>query len=120
LPEHTVLVRSFSKTHGPDLRLAAIGGPAAVVGPIVERRYLGQGWSSRLVQSILLDLLTDDSSRRLVADARATYSCTWRPQASGPRAATRSGSRRRTPTTSGSRRPRSTTTPSRVARAARA
>ena len=24
----TVLVRSFSKTHGPDLRLAAIGGPA--------------------------------------------------------------------------------------------
>jgi len=73
LPDRTVLVRSFSKTHGPDLRLAAIGGPAAVVGPIVERRYLGQGWSSRLVQSILLDLLTDDSSRRLVADARATY-----------------------------------------------
>ena len=73
LPDRTVLVRSFSKTHGPDLRLAAVGGPAEVVAPIVERRYLGQGWSSRLVQSILLDLLTHDSSRRLVADARATY-----------------------------------------------
>jgi DNA-binding transcriptional MocR family regulator len=73
LPERTVLVRSFSKTHGPDLRLAAIGGPAGVVRPIVERRYLGQGWSSRLVQSILLDLLTEDSSRALVADAQATY-----------------------------------------------
>ena len=63
-------VRSFSKTHGPDLRLAAIGGPATVVGPIVERRYLGQGWSSRLVQSILLDLLTDARSRALVATRR--------------------------------------------------
>lgn len=73
LPERTVLVRSFSKTHGPDLRLAAIGGPAAIVGPIVERRYLGQGWSSRLVQSILLDLLTDARARALVADAQATY-----------------------------------------------
>ena len=73
LPEHTVLVRSFSKTHGPDLRLAAIGGPATVVGPIVERRYLGQGWSSRLVQSILLELLTDARSREFVADAQATY-----------------------------------------------
>jgi DNA-binding transcriptional MocR family regulator len=73
LPHRTVLVRSFSKTHGPDLRLAAIGGPAAVVEPIVERRYLGQGWSSRLVQSILLELLTDSDSRRFVADAQATY-----------------------------------------------
>ncbi|HEY3528779.1 MAG TPA: aminotransferase class I/II-fold pyridoxal phosphate-dependent enzyme [Nocardioides sp.] len=73
LPERTVLVRSFSKSHGPDLRLAAVGGPASVVAPIVERRYLGQGWSSRLVQSILLDLLTDPGSRTLVADARAAY-----------------------------------------------
>jgi DNA-binding transcriptional MocR family regulator len=73
LPDRTVLVRSFSKTHGPDLRLAAVGGPAAVVDPMVERRYLGQGWSSRLLQSILLDLLTDPESRTLVAHARRTY-----------------------------------------------
>jgi DNA-binding transcriptional MocR family regulator len=73
LPGKTVLVRSFSKTHGPDLRLAAIGGPSAVVDPIVERRYLGQGWSSRLVQSILLDLLTDERSRSLVVRSQSTY-----------------------------------------------
>jgi DNA-binding transcriptional MocR family regulator len=73
VPDRTVLVRSFSKTHGPDLRLAAVGGPAAVVDPIVERRYLGQGWSSRLVQSILLDLLTDAASRDLVAQSQRTY-----------------------------------------------
>jgi DNA-binding transcriptional MocR family regulator len=73
LPERTVLVRSFSKTHGPDLRLAAIGGPASVVDPIVERRYLGQGWSSRLVQSILVELLTDERSRSQVAESQRTY-----------------------------------------------
>jgi len=73
LPSQTVLVRSYSKTHGPDLRLAAIGGPAAVVDPVVERRYLGQGWSSRLVQSILLDLLTDEASRSLVVQSQRTY-----------------------------------------------
>jgi DNA-binding transcriptional MocR family regulator len=73
LPRQTVLVRSFSKTHGPDLRLAAIGGPASVVDPVVERRYLGQGWSSRLVQSILLDLLTDEASRSLVVESQRTY-----------------------------------------------
>ncbi len=73
LPGQTVLVRSYSKTHGPDLRLAAIGGPRTVVDPIVERRYLGQGWSSRLLQSILVDLLTTDRSRAVVARAHRTY-----------------------------------------------
>jgi len=66
-------VRSFSKTHGPDLRLAAIGGPRAVVDQIVERRYLGQGWSSRLLQSILVDLLISASSRAVVERAQHTY-----------------------------------------------
>jgi DNA-binding transcriptional MocR family regulator len=74
LPDRTLLVRSFSKTHGPDLRLAAAGGPERVVGPMVERRYLGQGWSSRLLQSILLVLVTDERSRSVVAKAQATYS----------------------------------------------
>jgi DNA-binding transcriptional MocR family regulator len=73
LPARTVLVRSFSKTHGPDLRLAAVGGPQAVVDPMIERRYLGQGWSSRLVQSILVELLTSAASQELVARAQRTY-----------------------------------------------
>ena len=55
------------------VRLAAIGGPRAVVDPIVERRYLGQGWSSRLLQSILVDLLTTARSRAVVARAQRTY-----------------------------------------------
>ena len=73
LPEQTVYVRSFSKSHGPDLRLAAMSGPAALMEELRERRLLGQGWSSRLLQAVLLELLSRDESRRQVETARATY-----------------------------------------------
>ncbi|MFF5083796.1 aminotransferase class I/II-fold pyridoxal phosphate-dependent enzyme [Actinoplanes sp. NPDC000266] len=73
LPRQTVHVRSFSKSHGPDLRLAAVGAPAAVLDPILERRLLGQGWTSRLLQHLLLSLLTDAGSVAAVAHARAEY-----------------------------------------------
>ncbi|GIE94597.1 PLP-dependent aminotransferase family protein [Paractinoplanes rishiriensis] len=73
LPEQTVHVASFSKSHGPDLRLAAIGGPAAIVEQVAERRLLGPGWSSRLLQAVLLDLLTDPGATAQVAAARHAY-----------------------------------------------
>lgn len=73
LPDRTVLVRSFSKSHGPDLRLAAIGGSAAVVVPLVERRLLGPGWSSRLLQAVLLEMLRDPVTVADVAAARVEY-----------------------------------------------
>jgi DNA-binding transcriptional MocR family regulator len=73
LPRQTVHVRSFSKSHGPDLRLAAVGGPASVLDPILERRLLGQGWTSRLLQQLLLSLLTDPASVAAVRFARFSY-----------------------------------------------
>jgi DNA-binding transcriptional MocR family regulator len=73
LPEQTVHVRSFSKSHGPDLRLAAMSGPEALMADVRHLRQLGQGWSSRLLQRVLLDLLTDDQSRAEVARARDEY-----------------------------------------------
>ncbi|GIF21997.1 DNA-binding transcriptional MocR family regulator [Actinoplanes tereljensis] len=73
LPRQTVHVRSFSKSHGPDLRLAAVGGPSAVLDPILERRLLGQGWTSRLLQHLLLTLLTDEPSVAAVGQARDEY-----------------------------------------------
>ncbi|WP_308120959.1 GntR family transcriptional regulator [Paractinoplanes bogorensis] len=73
LPRQTVHVRSFSKSHGPDLRLAAVTAPAAVLDPVLERRLLGQGWTSRLLQHLLLALLTDPSSVAAVAAARDEY-----------------------------------------------
>jgi DNA-binding transcriptional MocR family regulator len=73
LPEQTVYVHSFSKSHGPDLRLAAVGGPAALIAAVTDRRLLGPGWSSRLLQAVLLDLLTDEATVAQVADAREEY-----------------------------------------------
>ena len=73
LPDRTVLVRSFSKSHGPDLRLAAIGGSAALITPVVERRLLGPGWSSRLLQAVLLEMLRDKVNVAAVAEARDEY-----------------------------------------------
>lgn len=73
LPDRTVLVRSFSKSHGPDLRLAAVGGSAAVIAPLVERRLLGPGWSSRLLQAVLLEMLRDPVNVAAVRDARDEY-----------------------------------------------
>lgn len=73
LPERTLHVRSYSKSHGPDLRLAAVGGAARLVDPVVDRRFLGQGWTSRLLQSVLVDLLTHAPSVRAVERARTAY-----------------------------------------------
>jgi DNA-binding transcriptional MocR family regulator len=74
LPDRVLHVRGFSKSHGPDLRMAALGGPAALVDRIVARRMLGPGWTSRMLQTILHELLTDDVSIAQVDQARRVYS----------------------------------------------
>ena len=73
IPERTVHIRSFSKSHGPDLRLAAVSGPAQLIHDVLARRQLGQGWSSRLLQRILFSLLTDEGSRAEVQQAQREY-----------------------------------------------
>ena len=78
LPERVLHVRSFSKTHGPDLRIGALGGSRELVDRIVARRLLGPGWTSRMMQAILHDLLTDDASVRTVQDARDAYAARQR------------------------------------------
>jgi DNA-binding transcriptional MocR family regulator len=73
LPEETLHIRSYSKSHGPDLRLAAMSGPLDTMAAIRHHRELGQGWSSRLLQRVLLSLLTDAGSIAEVAAARDEY-----------------------------------------------
>jgi DNA-binding transcriptional MocR family regulator len=73
LPDRTVHITSFSKSYGPDLRLASVAGPAAVIDPLVDRRLLGPGWSSRLLQAVLVHLLADPATARVIDHARATY-----------------------------------------------
>ena len=63
LPDRTVHIRSYSKSHGPDLRIAAVGGSADVIDPMLARRMLGPGWTSRLLQAVLCLLYTSPSPR---------------------------------------------------------
>ncbi len=72
LPARTVHIRSFSKSHGPDLRLAAVGGAGDIVAAIANRRLLGPGWSSRILQSVLLELLRDPATGDSLAHARSS------------------------------------------------
>ena len=73
LPERTVHIRSYSKSHGPDLRLAAVGGAGDVVTAVANRRLLGPGWSSRILQAVLLEMLDDPATIAAVASARDEY-----------------------------------------------
>lgn len=73
LPEQVVHIRSYSKSHGPDLRIAAVGGSADIIEPLVARRLLGPAWTSRLLQSVLLELLTDPAAIGAVTWARSAY-----------------------------------------------
>ena len=72
-PENTIHIHSFSKSHGPDLRVAALAGPSKVIDSIVRRRQLGPSWTSRLLQEILLTMLTDPATEELVTIAADTY-----------------------------------------------
>lgn len=73
LPDQVLHVRSFSKSHGPDLRIGALGGPTELVDRIVARRLLGPGWTSRMLQTILHDLMTDSETVSAIDGARSTY-----------------------------------------------
>lgn len=72
-PQRGVLIHSYSKSHGPDLRIAAIGGATAPLRTLERRRSLGPSWTSRLVQQILLEMLTDGMVEAQVQRAAATY-----------------------------------------------
>jgi DNA-binding transcriptional MocR family regulator len=73
LPDQVVHVLSFSKSHGPDLRLAAVGGAGEVVEQLAVRRMLGPGWSSRLLQAVLVELLRSPAALNRVEHARHAY-----------------------------------------------
>ncbi|WP_326612711.1 aminotransferase class I/II-fold pyridoxal phosphate-dependent enzyme [Streptomyces scopuliridis] len=73
LPGRTVLVRSYSKSYGPDLRIAVVGGPKEVVERARVLRTFGTGWTSRILQDALAYLLTDDGTTGHVRAAARRY-----------------------------------------------
>lgn len=73
LPGQTVVVRSFEKSHGPDLRLAVIGGPTSTVRGIHAQIRLTRQWTSRILQATLAWLLRDPVTAGHMEHARAIY-----------------------------------------------
>lgn len=71
--ERWAVVRSTSKTHGPDLRLAALVGDAETMARVAGRQRIGFRWVSHLLQRIVFELESDATSRRRVQRAARAY-----------------------------------------------
>ncbi len=73
LPQHVVHIRSFSKSHGPDLRLAACLGWRMPWRRLSPNDVSGSGWVSRFLQEILYEMLADKEAFHTVTNARHIY-----------------------------------------------
>ena len=67
------VVRSASKSHGPDLRFSFLAGDVLTVSRVEKRQMLGRGWLSVITQSLVLALYRDGSVRELVTSADRLY-----------------------------------------------
>jgi DNA-binding transcriptional MocR family regulator len=72
-PKRVIHILSFSKSLGPDLRLAVLSSSTAVVKQIQSYRSFSSGWTSRLLQATTAWLLGDEASTRMVSQARRIY-----------------------------------------------
>jgi DNA-binding transcriptional MocR family regulator len=67
------VIRSFSKSLGPDLRLALMAGDPVTISRVEGRQQLGTGWVSHVLQGLVLELWRDPQVQRLTAAAAEAY-----------------------------------------------
>ncbi|MBA1155989.1 PLP-dependent aminotransferase family protein [Microvirga mediterraneensis] len=72
-PNRVIHILSFSKTHGPDLRLAVLSSSRAIVEQIQSYRSFSAGWTSRILQGATAWLLRDPATRDSIDHARTIY-----------------------------------------------
>lgn len=73
IPDQTIHIISYSKTLGPDLRLAVLSAPKDVAQQIRAFRNFGASWTSRILQDAVAWLLEDADTQAQVERARVTY-----------------------------------------------
>jgi DNA-binding transcriptional MocR family regulator len=72
-PQRTVHILSYSKSLGPDLRLAVLSSSSSIVNRIQAYRSFGAGWTSRILQEAAAWLIRDKQSSAIVNRSRDVY-----------------------------------------------
>lgn len=73
LPDRVIHVLSFSKSLGPDLRLAVMSSSVELIEEIQAFRLFSSGWTSRVLQSAACWLLQDEQTLGQLERARGIY-----------------------------------------------
>lgn len=72
-PDRVVHIVSYSKSLGPDLRLAVLSSSTRIVEQIQSYRSFSAGWTSRVLQSAVAFLLKDQATQASMKHARSIY-----------------------------------------------
>lgn len=71
--QRRIFVRSFSKSHGPDLRLAVVEGGEREIEQLSGFWEFGARWASRILQDALARMLMDPEAWAALERAREEY-----------------------------------------------